>query len=200
MRTFSYIGIGLAIIILAYLIWIYNRFVRLQNIASQAWSDIDVQLRRRYDLIPSLVETVKGYTGHEQDTFERVTQARSKALTAEQEGSPADAAAAENELAGALRSLFAVAEDYPDLKASENFRDLQHELADIEDTIQSARRFYNSAVRDLNTAIESFPHNMAAVLFGVDQREYFEIEEKEARQPVEVNLDNRKADNANADQ
>lgn len=188
MDILLYVLIGLLILLILWGIWAYNKFIKLQNRAEEAWSDIDVQLRRRYDLIPNLVETVKGYAKHEQETFNQVTEARNQAMNAEQSGSPAQAAQAENQLAGALKSLFAVAEDYPDLKASENFQELQRELSDTENKIQAARRFYNGNVRNLNTAVESVPQNIIANMFGFDQREYFEIEEEEARQPVDVDF------------
>ena len=175
-------------LVVIWAIFAYNRFIRLQNHAEEAWSDIDVQLRRRYDLIPNLVDTVKGYAKHEQETFQNVTEARTQAMNAEQSGDPAQAAEAENMLSGALKSLFAVAENYPDLKASENFQELQRELSDTENKIQAARRFYNTNVQKLNTAVESFPANIIAGLFNFGEREYFEIEEQEARQPVNVDF------------
>lgn len=186
MDIFLYILIALIILLVGGVILLYNRFVALVNRAEEAWSDIDVQLRRRYDLIPNLVDTVKGYASHERETFNQVTEARSQAMQAEASGDTAKTAAAENQLAGALKSLFAVAEDYPDLKASENFQELQRELSDTENKIQAARRFYNSTVQTLNTAIQSFPHNLVASSFGFQPWEYFEIEEAEAREPVNV--------------
>ena len=183
---FLYIAIGVVVIIVLWAIYAYNRLISLENRADEAWHDIDVQLRRRHDLIPNLVDTVKGYAQHEQQTFQNVTEARTQAMDAEQSGDPAQAAQAENQLAGALKSLFAVAEDYPDLKASENFQELQRELSDTENKIQAARRFYNTNVQKLNTAVESFPSNVIAGTFGFDQREYFEIEEEGAREPVDV--------------
>ncbi len=168
-----------------WVIFAYNRFVAMVMRAKEAWSDIDVQLKRRYDLIPNLVETVKGYMTHERDTLESVTAARAAAMDAggvEQKGK------AENMLSDALKSLFAVAEAYPDLKANTNFLELQRELSDTENKIQAARRFYNTVVRDLNTAIESFPGNLIADFFRFEPREFFELAEGEqaARQPVAV--------------
>ena len=180
-----YILLGVVAIILGWGIAAYNGFVRLVNRTKEAWSDIDVQLKRRYDLIPNLVETVKGYATHEKEAFENVTKARSAAMGAE---GAHDKAQAENMLSGALKSLFAVAEAYPDLKANQNFLELQRELSDTENKIQAARRFYNTNVRDLNTKVESFPPNVIANMFKFEQVEFFELEEGEAaaREPVKV--------------
>ena len=180
-----YIVLGVVVVIGLWLVATYNRFVTLVNRTKEAWADIDVQLKRRYDLIPNLVETVKGYATHEREAFESVTKARATAIGAQ---SVADHAEAENMLTGALKSLFAVAEAYPDLKANQNFLELQRELSDTENKIQAARRFYNTNVRDLNTAIESFPGNVIANLFRFEPREFFELAEDEAaaRQPVAV--------------
>jgi LemA protein len=161
----------------------YNGLVTFKNRADEAWSDIDVQLKRRYDLIPNLVNTVKGYTAHESGVLERVTEARAKAMDAGTAGTKAEA---ENMLSSTLKSLFAVAESYPDLKANTNFLELQQELSDTENKIQSARRFYNANVRDLNTKIESFPSNLVANTFNFGKREFFELEEEAAKAPVEV--------------
>ena len=161
----------------------YNRLVTLKNRAKEAWADIDVQLKRRYDLIPNLVETVKGYAAHERELFEKVTEARTKAMGAQ---TLKEKGEAENFLSSTLKSLFAVAENYPDLKASTNFLELQRELRDTEDKIQSARRFYNTNVRDLNIQIESFPANIIAETFRFGKIEFFEIEEAAAREPVSV--------------
>lgn len=163
----------------------YNHLVSLKNRCDEAWADVDVQLRRRYDLIPNLVETVKGYAGHEREVFEKVTEARSQAIAA---GGVRDQGQAENLLTGALRSLFAVAENYPELKASQNFMELQEELSDTENKIAAARRFYNTNVRDLNIRRESFPSSIIANAFGFGAREMFEIEEPEAREPVKVDF------------
>lgn len=175
-------------LLVVYGIFVYNRFVTLRNRTDEAWSDIDVQLKRRYDLIPNLVETVKGYATHEREAFENVTQARAQALSAEQSGNPAEIAKAENMLSGTLKSLFAVAEAYPDLKANQNFLELQRELSDTENKIQAARRFYNGNVRDLNTAVESFPSNIVANMFHVSKREFFELDEAAAKEPVKVSF------------
>jgi len=164
-------------------VWViatFNSLVRLRNYCDESWSDIDTELKRRYDLIPNLVETVKGYAAHERDVLERVTQARNAALA--NTGSPASQAKDENVLIGEMRRLLAVAEGYPDLKASRHFLELQKELANTEDRIQRARRFYNANVRDLNTRIEIVPSNLIARWFGFQKRELFEIEE--AARPV----------------
>jgi len=177
-------------VIVLWVIWVFNSLVSLRNRAKEAWADIEVQLKRRYDLIPNLVNTVKGYATHEQSAFENVTKARSMAM-----GLPAQAGAtgltqkaqAENMLTGALKSLFALAEAYPDLKANQNFLALQQELSDTENKIQAARRFYNANVRDLNTRIETFPPNIVAKTFGFRQIEFFDLPDNDAAQsPVEV--------------
>lgn len=173
----------LAAIIIIWLVLAYNRFIRLRRRTDEAWSDIDVQLKRRHDLIPNLVETVKGYASHERQLFENVTEARAKAINA---SGAAQKAEAENMLSGALKSLFAVAENYPQLRASENFSKLQEELSDTENKIQAARRFYNGNVRDLNIAIETFPSNIVAKMFNFKSAEFFEVEGEEERKPVEV--------------
>ena len=177
----------IAFVILAILViwtaWAYNNFVRLVNRTKEAWADIDVQLKRRYDLIPNLVSTVKGYAKHEKGTFEKVTEMRAKAISAQ---GTAEKGQAENMLTQALRSVFAVAENYPDLKANENFLELQRELSDTENKIQAARRFYNTMVRDLNTKIETFPPNIIARLFNFKKIEFFETEEELEREPVKV--------------
>ena len=163
----------------------YNSFMRLVNRGKEAWADIDVQLKRRYDLIPNLVQTVKGYALHESQAFENVTKARSAAIGAR---SIDEKGQAENMLSGALKNLFAVAEDYPDLKANQNFLNLQNELSDTENKIQAARRFYNTNVRDLNTKVDSFPSNIIAGLFRIAKMEFFELENDEAREPVAVSF------------
>src|SRR5256886_13102778 len=170
------------IVLLGILAGIYNSLVQLRVRADSAWSDIDVQLKRRHDLIPNLVETVKGYAAHEKGTFENIAKFRSQAMQA---SSPADKAAAENQLTGALKSLFAVAENYPELKASEEFTQLQGSLSQTEDTIQNSRRYYNAVVRDLNTKIQSFPTNIIAGMFGFTQRQFFETTAAD-REPVQV--------------
>jgi LemA protein len=176
------IGLILLIIVAAIVVWLvalYNGLIRLKNRVDEAWSDIDVQLKRRYDLIPNLVNTVKGYAAHERDLFEKVTEARSRAMGA---GTAVDKAQAENLLSNTLKSLFAVAEAYPDLKANQNFLELQRELADTEDKIQASRRFYNGNVRDFNIKIEIFPNNLIAGMLKFSKREFFETadEQKEA--------------------
>lgn len=183
--TILYILIGAAVLIGLWLIASYNGFVTLVNRAKEAWSDIEVQMKRRYDLIPNLVETVKGYATHEKEAFENVTKARSAAMGA---SSVADHAQAENMLTGALKSLFAVAEAYPDLKANTNFLELQRELSDTENKIQAARRFYNQTVMALNTGLEQFPGNIVGGMFGFTAREFFELSESEqaAKDPVKV--------------
>ncbi len=172
----------LIVIILLWLVLAYNGLVQTRNRAQEAWSDIDVQLKRRYDLIPNLVESVKGYMAHEAGVFEKVTQARSQAMQA----TGAAKAGAENQLSGALKSLFAVAENYPQLKANENFLDLQSQLTDTEDKIQAARRFYNGMVRDLNTKIQVFPTNMFANAFGFTKMDFFGDLTEAEKQPVQV--------------
>mgnify|MGYP005838480017 CR=1 FL=1 len=183
-----YVILALLVVAVLWVVFAYNGFVRLVNRAKEAWADIDVQLKRRYDLIPQLVNTVKGYAEHESGVFEEVTKARGQALNSEQAGDVKGVAESENMLSGALKSLFAVAEAYPDLKANENFLELQRELSDTENKIQAARRFYNANVRDLNIRIESVPYNMIANSFNFQKRDFFEIEEEDARNPVEVNF------------
>ncbi len=166
-------GVALVALIIGWVVWIYNNFVALNNRSDEAWADIDVQLKRRYDLIPNLINTVKGYAAHEAGTLEKVTAARNMAMQA---GSVAEHEQAENMLSGALKSLFAVSESYPDLKANQNFLELQRELSDTENKIQAARRFYNTNVRDLNTAVESVPSNIIASMFSFKKRDFFELE------------------------
>ncbi len=176
---------AIGVVVVVWLISMYNGFVSLKNRTDEAWSDIDVQLKRRYDLIPNLIETVKGYAKHEISTFDNVTKARSQAMQA---GGAHDKAVAENMLSSALKSLFAVAEAYPDLKANQNFLELQRELSDTENKIQASRRFYNGNVRDLNTAFDSFPGNVIAKMFGFSNREFFELNEEAAKEPVKVSF------------
>lgn len=178
----------LIVVLLLYVVFIYNGLIKLKNRTDEAWSDIDVQLKRRYDLIPNLVETVKGYAAHEKGVFENVTKARTAAMTAEQSGDPKKVAEAENMLSGTLKSLFAVSENYPELRASENFIELQRELRDTEDKIQASRRFYNTNVRDLNIKIEMFPSNLIAKTFQFKKRDFFEIDEPKEREPVKVSF------------
>jgi len=174
--------LGLIVLIVIWAIAIYNGLIRLKNRVDEAWSDIDVQLKRRYDLIPNLVNTVKGYAAHEKEVFEKVTEARTRAMAAQ---SAPDKAQAENMLSQTLKSLFAVAEAYPDLKANQNFLELQRELTDTEDKIQAARRFYNGNVRDFNIKIQVFPNNVFAGMLGFTSREFFEVAEGE-KEPVKV--------------
>jgi len=178
----TFILIGVVVLLLLYAIVTYNGLVRLRNRIQNAWAQIDVQLKRRYDLIPNLVETVKGYAAHEKGTFEAVTQARANALNAQ---GPAAQAQAENMISGALKSLFAVSEAYPDLKANQNFLSLQEELSGTEGRISYARQFYNDAVLRLNTKIQSFPSNILAGMFGFKEHEYFEADDT-SRGPVSV--------------
>jgi LemA protein len=174
--------LGVAILLL---IFVFNGFVTRRNRTKEAWADIEVQLKRRYDLIPNLVNSVKGYATHESSAFENVTKARAMAMGA---SGPTEAhAQAENMLTGALKSMFAIAEAYPELKANQNFLALQNELSDTENKIQAARRFYNSNVRDLNTAIETFPGNFIAKMFNFTQMEFFDLADNDvAQNPVEV--------------
>jgi LemA protein len=183
--TLTYILIGFVAFVALFLVWAFNRFVLLTNRTEEAWSDIDVQLKRRYDLIPNLVETVKGYAAHEAGTLQKVTEARTKAMGAQ---TVAEHAQAENMLTDALKSLFAVSEAYPDIKANSNFIELQRELSDTENKIQAARRFYNSVVIELQNALEQFPTNIVGNMFGFKTREFFALDESEsaARQPVKV--------------
>jgi LemA protein len=184
--TIIYIILALIVIVIIWMVMSYNHFVRLVNQAKEAWSDIDIQLKRRYDLIPNLVNTVKGYATHESGVFEKVTEARAQALSA---GSNIeDKAKAENNLSGALKSVFAIAEAYPELKANQNFLELQKELEDTENKIQASRRFYNGNVKDLNTAAESFPGNLIAESFHFNKMAYFELDggDAAAKNPVAV--------------
>jgi LemA protein len=181
-----WILLALAVVLVIYVIATYNGLVKLNVRVEEAWSDITVQLKRRYDLIPNLVNSVQGYAKHESGVFTKVTEARANALNAQ---GPAQVAEAENMLSGALKSLFAVAEAYPDLKASENFRHLQEELVDTEDKIQASRRFYNGSARDLNIKIKVFPNTIFAKSLGFHEREFFELDEAstaEVQNPVEV--------------
>ena len=184
--TIIYIVLGVIAVIVLWVIFAYNGFVRLMNRAEEAWADIDVQLKRRYDLIPNLVNTVKGYMTHERGTLEKVTEMRAKAMQA---GSVGEHAQSENMLSEALKSLFAVAENYPDLKANQNFLELQRELSDTENKIQAARRFFNSNVLGLNNATEVFPSNMIAASFDFKKEEFFDLDEAPAaREPVKVSF------------
>jgi len=186
MSIFYIVLLVVVVLLAGWVIATYNRFITLRNRTKEAWADIDVQLRRRYDLIPNLVETVKGYASHEKAVLENVTKARSTAMAAEQSGDPKKIGEAENMLAGTLKTLFAVAENYPQLKAAENFLELQRELRDTEDKIQASRRFYNTNIRDLNIKIEVFPANIIAKIFNFTKMDFFEIEKGAAREPVAV--------------
>jgi len=177
------IVLGIVVLLFLWIVGTYNGLVRLKNRTKEAWADIDVQLKRRYDLIPNLVEIVKGYAAHEKEVFEKVTEARSRAMGAE---TMKERAEAENILSDTLKTLFAVSEAYPDLKASANFLELQRELADTEDKIQAARRFYNGNVRDLNIKIESFPSNLIASARGFQKMEPFELAETVEREAPKI--------------
>jgi LemA protein len=185
--TILYILIAVIVVLVLWVVASFNGFVSKVNRSKEAWADIDVQLKRRYDLIPNLVETVKGYAAHESQAFENVTKARAAAMGAK---GADEKAQAENALTGTLKSLFAVAEAYPDLKANQNFLQLQKELGDTEDKIQAARRFYNSNVQDLNTSIQQFPGNIIAGMFNVKQMDLFQLGagEEAAREPVKVSF------------
>jgi LemA protein len=181
----GYILLGILVIIVVWAVLAYNKFITLINRAKEAWSDIDVQLKRRYDLIPNLVNTVKGYATHETDAFENVTAARAQAMGAQ---NIVDKGKSENTLSSALKTVFAIAEAYPDLKANQNFLSLQSELSDTENKIQAARRFYNGNVRDLNIAVDSFPNNIISNMFHFVKMELFTLDEGDtaAKAPVEV--------------
>ncbi len=181
-----YIVIAIVVAFILFLVFKYNGFVTLRIRTQEAWADIDVQLKRRYDLIPNLVSTVKGYATHESTAFEKVSEARSRAMQA---GTPAEKGEAENMLTGTLKSLFAISEAYPELKANTNFLQLQSELSDTENKIQAARRFYNGNVRDLNTAIDMFPGNIIAGMFKFVKMEFFELEQDSVeKEPVKVSF------------
>jgi len=175
--------VAIVILLTLYGVSIYNSLIKLRNMVRNAWSDIDVQLKKRHDLIPNLVETVKGYAAHEKTVLENVTKARSMAAQAK---GPEESAQAENMLTQALRQLFAVVENYPDLKANQNFLALQEELRNVENQIQEARRYYNAVVRDYNIRTESFPSNIIASIFNFKKEEFFEIEEHEEREVPRV--------------
>ncbi len=178
-----WIFLAIIIVLAFWLIGTYNGLITLKIQTDEAWSDIDVQLKRRYDLIPNLIATVKGYAAHEAGTFEKVTQARANAMSAQ---GAHDKAVAENELAGTLKSLFAVAEAYPELKANENFAKLQDELSDTENKVQAARRFYNGNVRDFNTKLQVFPTNIVGNMLGFIKREFFELTNEAERAVPQV--------------
>ena len=183
--SIALIVVGVVLVLaIGFIVATYNGLVTLRNRVEEAWSDITVQLKRRTDLIPNLVNSVKGYATHEKEVFEKVTEARSAIMDAK---GVKDTAEAESTLEGALKSLFAVAEAYPDLKANQNFMQLQQELVDTEDKIQASRRFYNGGVRDLNTKIQTFPANIVAGMFNFQAKEFFEVEDRASvENPVEV--------------
>ena len=180
----TWLLVGIAVVVVLWIIYAFNRLVTLRARIDEAFSDIEVQLKRRYDLIPNVIETVKGYMAHERGVLENVTKARTQAMGA---NTAAEHAQAENALAGTLKTLFAVSENYPDLKANANFLDLQRELADTENKIQSARRFYNGNVRDFNVTVGSFPSMIIAGAFGFKPREFFDLDDNSpAQEPVAV--------------
>ena len=182
--TLIYILLAVVVLLVVVFIALYNSLVKLKVRVDEAWSDITVQLKRRYDLIPNLVETVKGYASHEKEVFEKVTEARANAMNAQ---GVKETAAAENQFEGALKSLFAVSEAYPQLRATENFQQLQAQLTDTEDKIMASRRFYNGGVRDLNTKLQVFPSNIVGSMLGIKPREFFEVENQaDVEKPVDV--------------
>ena len=183
-----WIVLAVIAVIAFFLIAMYNRLVTLRQRVREAWSDIDVQLKRRHDLIPNLVETVKGYAAHERGVFDEVTTARANAIAAGQTGTPEQRAAAENQLTTALRSVFAVAENYPQLQAVQEFKDLSENLTATEDKISFARRFYNGNVRDYNTALQTFPTNMLAGMFGFTAEQFFELADATERETPKVSF------------
>jgi LemA protein len=183
METYLIVIIAVLVVLALWIVMIYNGLIKLKVRTNEAWSDIDVQLKRRYDLIPNLINTVKGYATHEKELFENVTKARANAMNAQ---NPEEKAGAENMLSGALKSLFAVSENYPDLKANENFLELQRELSDTENKIQASRRFYNGNVRDLNTKIQVFPDSIVANMLKIGKREFFEIEDVKEKETPKV--------------
>lgn len=186
MTTFLWIVLAVIAVIIIALIAMYNALIRLKVRVDEAWSDIDVQLKRRHDLIPNLVETVKGYAAHEQSTFDKVIQARNQAMQAQAGGDNKSLAEAENMLSGTLKSLFALSEAYPDLKANQNFLELQRELSDTENKIQASRRFFNVNVRDFNTKLQVFPTNFMAGMMGFKEREFYGVEDAKEREVVNV--------------
>jgi len=181
----TWIIIGIVVLLVLFVIGMYNGLIRLKNRVDEAWADIDVQLKRRYDLIPNLVETVKGYAAHEKETLDRVINARSAAMNAQASGDKAAVEKAENALSSTLKSIFALSEAYPDLKANTNFLELQRELSDTENKIQASRRFYNTNVRDFNTKLQVFPTNIIGNMLGFKDRVFFEAAADE-KQNVKV--------------
>lgn len=186
MEPFVVVLLAIVLFLVLWAVLLFNALVRGRNTCDESWSDIDTELKRRYDLIPNLVSTVQGYAKHEKDVFERVTQARGAAMASR--GSPESQARDENVLVRSLRDMFVLVENYPDLKASQHFLSLQTELSNTEDRIQRARRFYNANVRDYNNRVEMFPSNVVAGQFGYQKREYFEIEDVLQREPPAVKL------------
>lgn len=183
--SITFILVGILVAAILYILAMYNSLVRERNQVKESWSDIDVQLKRRHNLIPNVVETVKGYASHEQQTFQSVTDARTRAISAQ---TPEEQAKAENMLSSTLKTLFAVSEQYPELKANANFLELQRELSDTEDKVQAARRHYNTTVREFNTSIESFPSNLVANMFSFQQAQYFELGDEAARSVPKVSF------------
>jgi len=181
-----YVILGIIIVVLLAVVSLYNGLIRLKNRVDEAWSDIDVQLKRRYDLIPNLIETVKGYAAHEGTTLEKVVEARNVAMSAQKSGNIDEQLKAENTLSGTLKSIFALSESYPDLKANQNFLELQRELTDTEDKIQASRRFYNSNVRDFNTKLQVFPSNIIARFLKFSARKFFELENEKEKENIQV--------------
>jgi len=175
----TWIILGVIVVVVLLIVGLYNGLVRLKNRVDEAWADIDVQLKRRYDLIPNLIETVKGYAAHEKETLDKVVNARNAAMQAQSTGNSAEIEKTENVLSSTLKSIFALSEAYPDLKANTNFLELQRELSDTENKIQASRRFYNTNVRDFNTKLEVFPTNMIANMLGFKSRVFFEAAEGE---------------------
>ena len=180
-----YTILAIILVLVVFLVFLYNSLVALKNKVKEAWADIDTQLKRRYDLIPNIVETVKGYMGHEKSTLEKVTELRTKAI---QSQNFTEKAEAENMLSETLKSLFAVAENYPDLKANQNFLDLQNTLKEVEEHLQLSRRYYNGTVRDYNTKLQVFPNNLIAKQFGFTESEFFETKEEKQREAVQVSF------------
>lgn len=188
MSTIFWVVLAILFILIIAIISMYNGLVRLKNRVEEAWSDIDVQLKRRYDLIPNLVETVKGYASHEKETLEKVIQARNSAMLMQGSSDVEGKLKAENALSSTLKSIFALSESYPDLKANQNFLELQKELSDTENKIQAARRFYNGNVRDFNTKLQVFPTNIIAKQLGFSTRNFFEIEDISQKENIKVNF------------
>lgn len=186
MSTTLWIILGVLLLLIIFLVSIYNGLIRLKNRVDEAWSDIDVQLKRRYDLIPNLVETVKGYATHERETLEKVIKARNDAMALQNSSNVNEKLQAENNLSSTLKSIFALSENYPDLKANQNFLELQRELTDTENKIQASRRFYNSNVKDFNTKLQVFPTNIIAKQLGFNARNFFEITEAVEKENIQV--------------